>query len=406
MKKMLCLVMIVMMLLTGCQPPFKSPAEDVTVPIETLPVHTEAPVQIPDQTIPKAEPVVYQQQPMYAISMPIMTETVSDNGSVIFQHNYQNMHLMIPDEDIADCIIVDYLNRMDGVTAVVEEFAGNAQIQFSNDDHWMPHYYDVYYNPTRIDSEVLSLWGISSSYTGSRPVQTCSSINYSLLNGDVLTLGSILRHIDSKAMLIGLVIQKAEIIKEEKQLFDDYADYIKERFDKEESFDEDWYFTRTGLSFYFSPYEIAPYSSGIVTLEVPYEELRGIIANEFFPPEKEVLEGQINAQLLSEIDTSSFTQLPKITLNESGESFLLYADGAISDVQIEIGTWNEDGSVFFPTSTVFAAVSITPGDGIIVQAFIPDTMPSIRITYANGAETTSVFLSQSGIDGSAVLIPE
>lgn len=406
MKRIYCVALALIFLLTGCHMPFIDPVvtEPVIIEATEQPIQrpAEAPAEVTEAPV-ETLPATYEQQTMYAISMPTITHReFAPDGTPVFQHTYQDIHLMLPEQDIADCVIVDYLNRMDGYSKQAQEYSSNAQAMYSAGNEWMEHYYDVHYSPTRIDQEVLSLYGVSSSYTGSRPVQVSSAINYSMLTGDVLTLGSILRHIDSKALLVELVTEKATAIQEDAQLFGDYAEYIAERFDREESFDEDWYFSETGLCFYFSPYEIAPYSSGVITLEVPYNELTGIIADEFFPPEEEEMIGILCAQHYSDTDTAAYTQTATVTLDDTGEDILLYADGGLLNVRIETGYWN-DNNTFIPEYTVFACNSLTPGDGIILQTHIPDTMPDLKITYTSGGEVYSVYLLQSGIDGSVFL---
>ena len=406
MKRIFCVALVLMFLLTGCHLPFMEPVATEPIISEATETPTDLPTEAPTEATEgpvEKLPPAYEQQTMYAISMPTVTHReFAPDGTAVFQYAYQDMFLSIPEQDIADCIIVEYLNRIDAYSELTEEYSTNAQTMYSAGNGWMEHYYNVYYSPTRIDQEVLSLYGIRSSYTGSRPVQVCTAINYSMLTGDVLTLGSILRHIDSKALLVELVTEKAAAIEEDAQLFGDYADYIAERFDREESFDEDWYFSEIGLCFYFSPYEIAPYSSGIIILEVPYSELTGIISDEFFPPEEEEMTGVLCAKLYSDTETAGFTQTTTVTLAETGEEILLYADGAILNVRIETGHFTEHNA-FIPECTVFASNSLTPGDCIILKTDIPDTIPNLKITYASGSEEYSVYLLQSGFDGSVLL---
>lgn len=55
---------------------------------------------------------------------------------------------------------------------------------------------------------------------------------------------------------------------EEAQYYEDALDLLKERDMK----DTGYYFTDTGLVFYLPPYEIAPYSTGYVEIEIPFSE--------------------------------------------------------------------------------------------------------------------------------------
>lgn len=402
MKKRITVIFALLLLLTGCQAPSEEVAPTNPVVAETVPDQPTASTPETEETVNADDIVVYQQRTMLAVSMPLVQESLSaEDGTTIFSHSYQDMRIVLQDPDVADNIIIDYLNRMDDAHSHAEEASAAAQTQYSPSAGWTPFYYNTYYSPQRIDQAVLSLYGTDSSYTGDgRPVQIGHAANYNLITGEVLTLGSILSHIDAKEQLIDLVTQAASAVAEEKQLYGDYADCISERFNTEESFDEDWYFSAGGLCFYFQLYDIAPYSSGIVVIEVPYESLTGIIVDDFFPPETENTAGSVHCQPISSIDLSDYTQIAELIVHAEGEMYLLYAQGAVTDLYIESGTWNEDGTEYLPVCTIFASGSLTPHDGIMLQTTIPESMPQLRITYRDGEETVSRFLGQNGFDGS------
>lgn len=406
MKKILIFVLVLTLLLSGCQKPAEGTAtEPTTEPITVMPTEdtSEDPTEIETEAAPAVE---YNQQEMVSVSLPIETDVVTEeSGNPIFTHKYQHMQLVTQDPAVADSIILDFLNRQDAYRSDVDALSQQAQLEYTGNGDWLPYCLDILYSPTRIDQGVLSLSGVSFSYTGgNHSNKIATAANYNMLTGEVLTLGSILYHQDAKETLIQLVIQKAEAIAEEAQLYPDYQDFITQRFAREESFDEDWYFTNTGLTFYFSPYEIAPYFAGIVTLEIPYSELTGVIADEFFPPEEDRMEGTLACQLLTEADTSAYTQIAELMVNTHGDPFFIYADGAVRNVTIESGLWDESGTVFTPDAVVFATYTLTPGDAVMITADIPDTMPNLRISYRSGDEIHQAYISQSGKDGSILIM--
>ena len=47
--------------------------------------------------------------------------------------------------------------------------------------------------------------------------------------------------------------------------------------------DENFFFNTDGLAFSYPPYAIAPYSEGNVVLTVPYDELVGVLKDEYLP---------------------------------------------------------------------------------------------------------------------------
>ena len=52
------------------------------------------------------------------------------------------------------------------------------------------------------------------------------------------------------------------------ELFENYRDFLKESFEKEEP---NWFLDTEGLKLVFLPYEIAPFSSGFIEITVPYD---------------------------------------------------------------------------------------------------------------------------------------
>ena len=401
MKKILIFILILTMLLTGCQKHANDIAtEPITEPLTPAPTEEIAadPTEVETEA---ASAVEYSQQEMVSVSLPIETVVVlDDNGALIFTHKSQNMQIINNDPTVAERIILDFLNRQEANRATMDTIAIQAQTEYSGSESWTPYCFDTLYSPTRVDYTVLSLSGVEFSYAGGNHAnQMATAANYNMLTGEVLTLGSILYHQDAKETLIQLVIEKANAIVEEAQLYPDYKDFITQRFAREESFDEDWYFTNTGLCFYFSPYEIAPYFAGIVTIEVPYSELSGVI----FPLEEDLMEGTLSCKFLAEADESEFTQISDLMVSTHGDPFFIFAEGAVRNVTIESGVWTESGTEFIPDAVVFATYTLTPGDAVLVTAEIPDTMPNLRVSYRSGEVIHQVYITQSGKDGTIIL---
>jgi len=402
MKRLFAVILLMGLLLTGCKPAI-SDVKKPTAPTE-IPESTQTePVEPETETVPEPEIL---QQPMVAVSLPVAKEfTANDAGENIFYYEYQDVHLTLQDPDVADSVILDLLNRIEQTRPLANDV--KEQAMFDNGDPYVtfPYLYEIRYTPKRIDQSLLSFFGTSFRYSGgNHPDHICMAANYSLITGEVLTLGSILTHEDSIAPLCQLVIQELDKIAEDAYLLDDYPQIVSQRFAKEASFDEDWYFTGTGLCFYFAPYEIAGYASGIITAEVPYSLLTGIIDDAYFPPERDTASGSLQATLQSDVSMEQFTQIAEVPLDHGGERVFLYTDGALQDLRIEIGYWNEDATVFTADTTVFATCALTPGDAVVVETYIPDGAPNLRVTYHTDGQEHIAYISQSGEDGSIILI--
>ena len=203
------------------------------------------------------------------------------------------------------------------------------------------------------------------------------SVNYNMLTGDVLDLKSILA--DGKGNLPQLVIQALRNIQAEKRLYDGFEDIVNQRFNRDLTGDEEWYFSHTGLCFPFAPYELAPYSSGVIVAEVPYSSLLGTLKDAYFPGELEVGNGKIASEKFDTATVSRFSRMAELNLASDGEMLVLYTDAVVDHIRIEItGATMED----IPY-TVFAAQHLIPEDAIVLT--LPkENRPVITVYYRSG----------------------
>ncbi len=359
--------------LAGCG---KTPlnAETTTPTQATKPSQTD--------TVPEATdvPVSMRQKPVNAVSVPLRTTTsTADDGTVIFAHSYQDMTLVLQEPEVADKVIVDFLNRVDSASKTAEELLYAARSAYSNTSGWIPYMCRVLYEPTRIDQSVLSLFGSLSSYAGGiHPDHINVSANYDLMTGDVLTLGSIMHKDATMQMFCDLVIQELNEEKEHLYLFSDFETAVQKRFAVDESQDEHFYFSTTGLCFYFSPYEIAPYSSGTIVAEIPYEKLTGLLHDAYFPAESVLSDGVISGKPYEQADMDRVFQISEAILTPGGEMLLLTADEPLESIFVHF--ISEDPQV--QDYVFFGASTLSPGDGIMVQA-AAEEMDQIFVEYEN-----------------------
>lgn len=380
------LVLSVLLSLTGCAP---APATATN----------------PSGTDPVSEPV--SRPAMAAVSMNTITQTASaDDGTVIFKYTHQSMSLTLQDPDVADKVIVDFLSRFDSTQEAAQSLMADAKAAYTpNAEYWTAYLCSMLYDPVRIDPSVLSLHGTAISHSGgAHPDQAGVSANYDLLTGDVLTLASIMTPDATADDFCDLTLDALAEIKDELYLYDDYEATVRQRFSRDLSTDEQWYFTNEGICFYFSPYEIAAYASGIITAEIPYSKLTGIILDEYFPAEQAPAYGTVAAIDYKNSDVTQFDQITELIVDEGGQMVLLYTEGTVYDVRVEEVEWNEAGDEFILTHTVLATGSLSAGDAVMVESNIPDTMPKLRLSYRSGDRVITVYLSRNQKDGSVVLL--
>ncbi len=393
------ILLAILFAFAGCDKPYEA-ADNTEVASTQSSSHldeSDSPTDLMSSTL---------QVPMISVSMPIVREIeYASDSTEIFRHVYQNMALILPEPEVADKVIVDFLNRVDQTSADAASIKAAAKENYIA-ENWTPYLCQISYVPTRIDAGVLSLYGNYATYSGSvHPESADVSVNYDLVTGDVIKLDSLFTA-ESTDMLVAEVTQVLNAQKEEKFLFDDFDDTVKDRFNRGLSHENSWYFSNTGLCFYFSAYDIAPYSSGVIVAEIPYEKLAGFMDNAYFPAETESVTGILQAELFQDDSLDKYEGFSEIVIDQGATKALLHTDSSIYDVRIETGSWSADGDIFIADHTVYAAYALTAGNAIMVESEIPDTLPRLRITYKTGGQTARYYLTDSGKDGSIILMEE
>lgn len=330
-----------------------------------------------------------QQLPMVSVSMPVITQDyTTDDGAVVYRHTCQDISLIVPDPEVADKVILDFLNRTD-MQATVDSVYTSAKADCKQ-ANFQPYWTQITYAPSRLDSGVLSLYGSYVQYSGgAHPMESVKSVTYDLVTGETLSLTDILTENVDADTLCQLVLKALDNYQKEMSatLYSGYEATVTELFSKPLAEITNWCLTGNGLSFQFSPYEIGAYAYGIISAPIPYKDLVSILRDSYFPAERDTTSGTVNAEIFDIEKLDDFTQFTEVVIDRDGQAILLSNNGVVYDVVIMTGTWNEGKSAFVTEYTVLRASSLTPGDAIMVQGD-PDC---ICIEYATNDGTTTVF---------------
>ena len=388
MKKILSILLCTAVLL--CLPACKDTDETVPTTTQAIAVTTTESM-LPEETLPQVD---LPDIPVAAVTLTPTTEAeILPDGTVLFEYNYPTIHLSLPDGEMAETVMLDFLNRIDATGAQAQQVKEAAEEFYTGKAGWNTYFYNLTFSPMRIDAGVLSLYGMESSYSGGmHPNHNACAVNYDLTTGKALKLRHILTADASADKLTSLICsvlaQEADI------LFSDYALCVEDRFAGDFGADEQWYLSDTGLCFFFSPYEVAPYNAGTIIAELPYEALTGILLDDFFPHETVITKGTIRVQALEDLaGLNNYSNYSEITLDSRGTSVLISTNSLVYQVKVELGEWNADGTVFTPYSTVFAANAMNRDDAIILKASLSEGLPNIRIQFTSEEMTQAYFLS-------------
>lgn len=249
---------------------------------------------------------------------------------------------------------------------------------------------------TRCDTRVLSVvFDVSQDVGGIHADSTRTSRSYNADDGSLLTIADIAKNEEQlktfiKNYVIGLAAGDDYKEGGVSILFDDFESTISDLVDA----GANWYFSDGGLVFYANPYDIAPYSRGVLTFEIPYSALAEFIDESFMPVEYEGDNGMLLADDGDKLDRSSLNILGTVTVDEDGQSVVLSAEETVYNVKI-----------YTSGRMLWQRNYLTTGEGVEVKSFIPDAQPSIAVSYelADGTEIVRGIF-QSGKDGSILLV--
>lgn len=249
---------------------------------------------------------------------------------------------------------------------------------------------------TRCDTRVLSVvFDVSQDVGGIHADSTRTSRSYNADDGSLLTIADIAKNEEQlktfiKNYVIGLAAGDDYKEGGVSILFDDFESTISDLVDA----GANWYFSDGGLVFYANPYDIAPYSRGVLTFEIPYSALAEFIDESFMPVEYQGDNGMLLADDGDKLDRSSLNILGTVTVDEDGQSVVLSAEETVYNVKI-----------YTSGRMLWQRNYLTTGEGVEVKSFIPDAQPSIAVSYelADGTEIVRGIF-QSGNDGSILLV--
>lgn len=239
------------------------------------------------------------------------------------------------------------------------------------------------------------VFDVSQDVGGIHADSTRTSRSYNADDGSLLTLADIAKNEEQlktfiKNYVIGLAAGDDYKEGGVSILFDDFESTISDLVDA----GANWYFSDNGLVFYANPYDIAPYSRGVLTFEIPYSALAEFIDESFMPVEYEGDNGMLLADDGDKLDRSSLNILGTVTVDEDGQSVVLSAEETVYNVKI-----------YTSGRMLWQRNYLTTGEGVEVKSFIPDAQPNIAVSYelADGTEIVRGIF-QSGNDGSILLV--
>ena len=429
MKKLISLILLVSVLsLSACG------VSEVVNNVSLPPVPTSEPAEAEATAAPApSEPVTETSHQHIIINFDRTEEQAYDpqqGSELILSFSYETPYVHIPANVSAEETINEFIAMIDesfytgdtyglaydsgcaygynNMLTMAEDnynYIVNSAINFEGNGLELANHRTV--GVVRCDENILTLLyndyinhgGVHGSY-GYR------AYNFDLRDGSVATLDSISE--DSEYLRILLLNYMINAVDADEELQQRMAGFVNEEGmpSLEDALaalirEGSWYFTESGITIFSDLYELCSYAAGIIEFKIPYSELEGYVKAEYLP-EVTLEEAEFSVVPAEELRESSKEIIDMIKLQEDGQTVYLVAEGKASDVRISRVDY---AAGFYETERLWHCSEMEDCALQLVTS-IPEGMPELKLSYSDAKGEHVFYLSQSGVDGSLVLVGE
>lgn len=254
----------------------------------------------------------------------------------------------------------------------------------------------------RNDGKVLSFVISDYYYMGGAHGSTITrAYCFDAETGDLLTLDSI--STDPKKLSIYLAdsmlaqVNESEELQQRIDLLDTDLGSALSALVREGS----WYFDYDAIVLFSDDYEISSHASGPVVFRVPYDGAAAYLVPRYIP---EAMEDSaafyvIDADAIGEEDIEI---IDMVRIGDGDTTLYLIANGRARDVRLTSVAYS---GAFYETAQLWSC-SVMEKNAVQVSTSIPDGMPDLKLSYRTADGVQSCYLTQSGEDGSLILLDD
>ena len=259
----------------------------------------------------------------------------------------------------------------------------------------------------RCDERVLSLrfydyvnlGGVHGSYA-------YRAYNFDTVTGELLALEDLSDDADAlKAFLKSYIIER---VRESDELQQQMAGFVdSEGMPSAEDAlsalvrEGSWYMNDYGMLICSDLYELGPYAAGTMEFFVPFTSLDGYVKSEYIPAAMAET-GSFSVVPAEQMNESSKEIIDMLRLSDDGEALYLVVEGAVKNVRLAKVDYADR---FYETETLWHCSTM---NNCVLQLIthVPEGMPELKISYKDAEGEHVYYLSQSGIDGSFILVDD
>lgn len=219
----------------------------------------------------------------------------------------------------------------------------------------------------RIDDAYVSVVAYNSVYLGGAHSDSDqAAMNFDLASGSLMSLSSIFKT-KYKEQILDKLLHELSELESSFMLFDGYEATVREKFEQMPAdMTQNWYLTNRGVVFFYNPYEISPYASGVVSVELSYAELVGYLRDDFVWPSRDQ-KGENALLVVTQTDgikRGDYDRVVTLDLG-SGPELTITAEGELRNLRVELVQLAGDNVV--SSNLLLAANRFTDQEALLLE---------------------------------------
>lgn len=424
MKKFTALVIVLLMTVGMCACEMPAGLEDLNLPplpnIEELEAQEAEPTEEPTPE-PEETPAPVLENQVLISTKRILTRDYdpAENEKLILTFSYDTPFVYIEGRDEAAAKINEYIAMLDETYYTGNDYGGGTAVGYNLMLEMAQDNYSYIVNSgaeginyefaasrssgvERADSKVISLLFNDYVYSGGAHGEYGDTgYVFDAETGELLTLDRLSSDYDAFADYV------VQYISELAENDESYAEGVSLEYTQAESYsdvlspllrDGSWYLDSDGLVIFSDLYELAPYAAGIAKFMIPYEQLRGLMDDKWFPVE---YTGECDFSVVSaeNVTDGTVVTVDRVTVDNDGEHFYLVADGNAYNVSIKSVEYSNG---FYEIAQHWYC-SFMQDSAVQIDTAVPEGMPNLMISYSDASGNYNLLITQSGEDGSIIL---
>lgn len=253
-------------------------------PIPTTPGSTDAPIPTPESSpAVSAEPEELIMPIGLGYSEEYLSEWDQNSSALLCRASYPQFSLLEASADAYPALAsaLDEFNSdtKDSVQDIYDLLLESVNEEISlGIDISEPYYSDTIIEVKRADSRVLSLLGSDCVFLGGvHPNTAYYSAVFDTSSGDRLSLDDVL----TDSSKLPEVLKKCLEEKYGDAIYVDLDEFLSEHYASGSESDRIWTLDVHGITFYFNPYDLAPYAYGMLCVNILFSDMPELFRDEY-----------------------------------------------------------------------------------------------------------------------------